>query len=153
MHRYLDPTISSINNIYIKTVIRMKPIRPKSYEEDMSTPVINEFKDLQIWEQTVIEKQPKLLRNKRLLETSFSVQNECFDTNYSYSDSSILHISSEEKSCDNRTPESCCSRLINSIFNSCKCNDEFQTQNCSQFCEQCCDQIILFICFCFRLCH
>ncbi len=132
----------------------MKPIRPKSYQEAMSSPVINEFKeDIEISEvkQTVIEKQPKLLRNKRLLETSFSVQNESFDTNYSYSDSSILHISSEEKSCDNRTPENCCSRLINRIFNSCKSNDEFQNQNSSHFCK-CCDQIILFICSCFRLC-
>jgi hypothetical protein len=132
----------------------MKPIRPKSYQEAMSSPFINEFKDLQIPEvkQTVIEKQPKLLRNKRLLETSFSVENESFDTNYSYSDSSILHISSEEKSCDNRASENCCSRLINRIFNSCKCNDEFETQNSSHFCKECCDQIVLFICSCFRLC-
>ncbi len=132
-------------------MIRMKATRPKSYQEAMSSPVINEFKeDLQISEvkQTVIEKQPKLLHNKRLLETSFSVQNESFDTNYS----SILHISSEEKSCDNRTPQNCCSRLINRIFNSCKCNDEFETQNSSHFCKECCDQIILFICSCFRLC-
>jgi hypothetical protein len=71
--------------------------------------------------QTVIDKQPKLLHNKRLLETSFSVQNTSFDTNYS-----ILHISSEEKSCDNRAIENCCSNFINRIFNSCKCNDEFK---------------------------
>jgi len=94
----------------------MKPIRSKSYEEAMSSPVINEFKkDRQIsgLKQTVIEKQPKQLHNKRLLETSFSVQNESFDTNYS----SIPHISSKEKSCDNRAIENCCSNFINTIFN------------------------------------
>jgi hypothetical protein len=129
----------------------MKPIRSKSYEEAMSSPVINEFKkDRQIsgLKQTVIEKQPKLLHNKRLLETSFSVQNESFNANYS----SILHISSENKSCDERAPQNCYSRLINRIFNSWKCNDEFETQNCSQFCKECCDQIILFICSPLRLC-